>query len=160
MMKDYGLESKWFVLGVDGTTAGTTDVASLAPTNITGYQSVSLIAHLGAVVAAGQAKLIAGFGSDSSAASIAYSSGADWVVGSSDTTTDMSEQLMVLTIHNPPHPWVSAKVDKGGQNVTVDDLIGVAFNRFGSQIYTPDLGSTGLYGCYSSVSITSPSTSS
>lgn len=158
MLKDLSLDAKFCALTPDGTTAGTTDVQAGYIMDVAGYNTVSLVAHMGAMTAAGYCKLIPQFADTTSTTSLVNSSGADWVIGSTAVTTDMTDQLLVLTIHNPPERYVSCKVDKATQNSQIRSIIGIAYNRFGSQTYEP-VETTSMYGTYDAASITTPTTS-
>ena len=133
------------------TTAGTTDVSPLRVFDMQGYEGICFIGQINAVTAAGLLQMSAAYSDSTSTTDLVTDTGT--AVGSTSTTTDMDDKLLVLDIYKPLKRYVGVHIDRATQASEIN-VVGIQYGaRKG-----PVSQSTDQYGVYDSDVDVSPTT--
>lgn len=150
-MKHNILKDGQFYNMIVQTTAGTTDLGPDLVLDTHGFNSVCWIGILDTVTAAGTAEMQHMHSDSTSTTDMVATTAA--VAGSTATTTDMDDKLLVLDVHEPEKRYVSVKFDKATQN-SETRAIGILYNAHTA----PTSQSTDQYGVANSSFVQTPTT--
>ncbi len=129
-----------------GSSQGTTSFLVANIIDTAGFNSVMLIATLGAVTATAQATMVPMWGS-SSGACTASSGTTSTVAGVLSMTTEYANTLLVADYINPGKRWLGVQFDKGTAATAILSCSALLYNKFAYQPTTsPVLNSTGFSG--------------
>jgi hypothetical protein len=113
-----------------GSSQGST--AYICPNMVdrSGYDSVCLIATMGATLATAQSVLVPMFG-DTSSVMVASSGTTTVCAGFLSCTTEMSDGLLIVDMQNPVKRWVGARLNKATANTAILGVLALLYNKDG-----------------------------
>lgn len=139
---------------VFATTQTTTDLQGTAVVDMAGFDGVLLIGmHSTTLTAAGICRMWPMHSDSTSTTDMVSCTDADYIVGSTNTTTDMAYSTFVIDVVNPTKRYVSCYVDLGGQ-ASEPRVLAIQYKNRNGAVEQ----STGLYGVSDSVLVVAPTT--
>jgi hypothetical protein len=130
-----------------GSSQGTTSFICGNMVDRSGYDSVCIIATLGATLATAQAVLVPTFG-DTSGTMVASSGTTANCAGFLSCTTEHANTLLVLDMQNVSKRWVGASVVKGTAATAVLGVTALLYNKDGYVPITNQVAGSSGNGAY------------
>jgi len=135
------------------STAGTSDLSSIAVVDMQGYEGCLFVGLLDTVTAAGTVRMYPRHSDSTSTTDLVSCTGAAYIAGTTASTTSHDGQTILLDVYKPQKRYLGVYVDRADQASQINVVAIPYGNRKG-----PITQSTGVYGVLDPTLAVSPTT--